>query len=117
MAAKTILIVEDDAAARAGVATVLARHGYTTLTAKDGREALEVLLRTAIPDLMLLDMLLPGLDGWRLLPRVRDAVPVIVMTGTVLSPEWAAEHGAAGFLKKPFSDDDLVAEVRRVLGE
>src|SRR5262249_10918994 len=113
--AKTILIVEDNAVTREGLAVLLSRAGYATLTAKDGREALDTLARGA-PDLMLLDMLLPVVDGWRILERRDTSVPVIVVTGTILSPEWAAEHGAAGFLKKPVEEAELLAEVRRVLG-
>jgi CheY-like chemotaxis protein len=117
MATKTILIVEDNAGTRDGLAALLARHGYATQTARDGGEALDILYRGPPPDLVLLDMLLPVQDGWRILPRLKNAIPVIIMTGTVLSPEWAAEHGAAGFLKKPIEDSDLLAEVRRALNE
>jgi CheY-like chemotaxis protein len=112
---KTILIVEDNAVTREGLAVILSRAGYATRTAKDGQEALDALARGA-PDLMLLDMLLPVVDGWRILQRGATSVPVIVVTGTIVSREWAAEHGASGFLKKPVEEAELLAEVRRVLG-
>src|SRR5262249_8108514 len=113
---KTILIVEDNAITREGLAVLLARAGYATLTAKDAQEALDTLGRGA-PDLVVLDMLLPVVDGWRILQRRDMLVSVIVVTGTILSREWAAEHGASGFLKKPVEEAELLAEVRRVLGE
>jgi CheY-like chemotaxis protein len=73
------------------------------------------------PDLILLDMLMPELDGWHFLDWFQGpaggAVPVVVMTGTILTREWAATHGCAGFLKKPFDAAQLVAEVRRVLSD
>ena len=117
---KTVLIVEDNAIAREGMAVVLFRHGYHALTAGHGREALELLASGPTPDLILLDRLMPVLDGWKLLDRLKagrySAIPVVITTGTILTPEWAAGHGAAGFLKKPVEENDLLAEVKRCLG-
>src|SRR5262249_2568686 len=84
---------------------------------RQGRPGSTGHLGAGAPDQMLLDMLLPVVDGWRILQRRDTAVTVIVVTGPILSAEWAAEHGAAGFLKKPVEEAELLAEVRRVLGE
>jgi CheY-like chemotaxis protein len=118
-AGKTILVVEDNDVAREGLAVVLRREGYAVALAADGRQALDYLDANPAPDLILLDMLMPVLDGWAFLGLLRgraDRVPVVVTTGTVLSREWAADHGCAGFVKKPIEAGALLEEVRRCLG-
>jgi CheY-like chemotaxis protein len=71
------------------------------------------------PDLILLDMVLPFVDGWRFLDLFRAgplaSTPVILTTGTGLSRDWAEAHGCAGILHKPFDEEDFIAEIRRVL--
>jgi CheY-like chemotaxis protein len=119
--AKIIMVVEDDAAAREAVAAILRRRGFTVSLAGDGRQALDLLEGRPPPDLILLDMLLPVLDGWHVLARLESRpagmpAPVVITTGTILSREWAAAHGCAGFLKKPFGEAELLAELGRVLG-
>jgi CheY-like chemotaxis protein len=117
----TILVVEDNDIAREGLAAVLRRAGYSVATAENGQEALSVLGADPAPDLILLDMLMPVLDGWHFLDRLkrspRKAVPVVVTTGTILTPEWAAAHGCAGFIGKPVEAAELLAEIRRILGQ
>jgi CheY-like chemotaxis protein len=116
---KTVLIVEDNEIARECLVGILRRHGYDAITATDGGAALALLGGGARPDLMVLDMLMRSVDGWRFLDRIKAtphaATPVIVMSGIGLSPEWAADHGCAGFLRKPFDEAQLVAEIGRVL--
>jgi two-component system chemotaxis response regulator CheY len=119
-AAKTVLVVEDEPVARDGLAAILRRHGYTVFAAEHGQRALDLLLAGAQPDLILLDMLMPVLDGWRflqLLPQTpAPAPPVVITTGTILTREWARDNGCAGFVKKPIEADALLAEVGRCLG-
>jgi CheY-like chemotaxis protein len=120
--AKTILVVEDNVIAREGLAVILRRRGYEVLLAEHGRHALDLLASGVAPDLMLLDMLMPVLDGWHFLEQLKQrpagkSAPVVVTTGTILTREWAADHGCAGLLRKPIEADDLIAEIRRVLGE
>jgi CheY-like chemotaxis protein len=115
----TLLVVEDDALAREGLAALLRNRGYAVRTAKNGRVALDMLAAKPAPDLILLDMLLPELDGWHLLDWLRGtsrgSVPVIITTGSILTREWAETNGCAGFLKKPFDEAELFAEIGRVL--
>jgi CheY-like chemotaxis protein len=117
--AKTVLIVEDNAIARAGLATVLAQHDYAVTTAPSGRVAMDLILGGLIPDVILLDMLMQDVDGWQFLAelkRTRGRVaPVIVMTGVGLSAEWATDNGCAALLKKPFDEPDLFAAISRAL--
>lgn len=115
---QTILVVEDNLSTRERVAAVLTQAGYRVQTAVQGEEALEFLRGDVAVDLILLDMLLPVVDGWRLLEEIQKdprlaTVPVIIATGTVLSREWALSHGCAGFLRKPFDAEDVLTEVRR----
>ena len=116
MAHETILIVEDNDSARASVAKILENAGYRTDSAANGREALNYLQSRPSPDLILLDMLLPVLDGWHFLEEVqktkKSTAPIIVTTGTVLSREWALDHGCAGFVRKPIDVDELLPEIR-----
>lgn len=114
-----VLIVENDFAAREAMAAILKRRGYSPVTAKDGSVALALLAGWIDPDLIVLDMLMPGLDGWTFLDALRQSrhrkVPVIVVSGVDLSDEWAADHGCVGFLHKPIDGADLLEAVGRVL--
>ena len=121
MPGETILVAEDNAVEREGLAVVLRQRGYTVLTARDGAEALKLLQAGPAPGLILLDMMMPGCDGWEFLDRRKPSpalasVPVVLVTGLpTADAEWAASLGAVGFLRKPFDVDALLAEVRRWL--
>jgi CheY-like chemotaxis protein len=120
-AGKTILVVEDDEVAREWFVAILAVEGYDAVVAADGAQALDYLRAHPPPDLIVLDMLLPVLDGWRFLEDVRRAeryrhVPILVVTSTILTREWARDNGCAGLLRKPVRGDELLAEVRHCLG-
>lgn len=111
---KTLLVVEDDPIIREGVAVVLRDAGYNVATAIHGMGY----LRRQKPDLIILDMLLPVLDGWKFLERVRRLdldVPILVMTATPLNPDWAKQSGCCGLIRKPVDAPELVAEVNRCL--
>jgi CheY-like chemotaxis protein len=116
---KTLLIVEDDAIAREGLAAILRRAGYQVVPVADGLEALEYLRREPAPSLILLDMMLRGLDGWTFLrEKERDSsmasIPVIIMTGmTSANLEWANCLGAVGLLSKPIEVKALLEEINR----
>jgi len=119
-AAKTILVVEDNAITREGPGVILADAGHAVVLAEDGRRALELLRTGSAPDLILLDMLMPVLDGWHFLQQLKGqphlkAVPIIIVTGTILTTEWAQAHGCAGFVPKPVDPAMLLEEIRRCL--
>lgn len=116
---KTILVVEDDAIAREGLNVVLRRAGYEVILAVNGEEAL-LSLRRRRPDLILLDMLMPVLDGWHFLERLKaetppPSVPILVVTSTILTREWAKDHGCCGCLRKPIDPVNMLEEVQRGL--
>jgi CheY-like chemotaxis protein len=120
VAAKFLLIVDDNYITREGLATVLRREGYEIVLATNGAETLAILdcLR---PDLILLDMLMPILDGWQVLQQLKvrnfPPVPIILVTATGLTRQWAEDHGCYGFVPKPISPAELLKEVRRCLEE
>src|SRR5262249_20229894 len=118
MEMKTILIVEDNASAREGLATMLGAAGYQVVAAENGEVALAYLTRNPRPDLVLLDMMLPVVDGWEViqeLQRRRLRVPVLVMTASIVSREWALHHGCVGVLNKPFAMEELLRDIERLV--
>ncbi len=111
--AATILLVEDDANSLNALARLLRHAGYNTITASSGLEALEM-IPSRKPDIVLLDLMLPGLDGVEVLRRIKadahaSGIKVIVLTGDVASKrsEQVREFGADGLLAKPVDFDAL----------
>ena len=116
---KHVLIVEDDAAIRSLLEDVLRPAGYTVSVTNSGFQALAHMRREP-PDLVLLDLMLPDMDGWTLL-RVRErernlaGIPVLVISAA--GPSGVAEAqelGAPVFLAKPFDIENLLAEIERL---
>ena len=121
MAGERILVVEDESAIVDIVCRALRRHGYETESAGDGDAALDK-AATLRPDLVILDLMLPKMDGWEVCRRLRAmpetaSTPVIMLTARrderdVLE---GLEIGADDYMKKPFSLAELVARVRALL--
>jgi len=116
---KTVLVVDDEPALVDVVAYNLRQAGFEVATAADGREALEA-AEAVRPDLVVLDLMLPGLDGFtvcRVLRERSPALPIIMLTalGTELDRVLGLETGADDYITKPFSPRELVARVRAVL--
>ncbi len=116
---RRILIVEDDAAIRRGVVDTLEFNGYRALEAEDGTTGLERALR-ATYDLLLLDVMLPGVTGLQILEQVRASrptVPVIILTarGDEGDRVEGLRLGADDYVVKPFSVKELMARVEAVL--
>ena len=116
-----ILIVDDESALRLVCRLNLDAVGFQTLEAPDGETALE-LARTEQPDLILLDIMLPGIDGWRVAeelgaaPETRD-IPILFLSARSNRSDEARGHevGALGYLTKPFDPEELIARVQDVL--
>ena len=108
---QTILIIDDDAAIGSLEQEVLERAGYAVLRAYSGTEAL-LLLKTSRPDLILLDLMMPGLSGEEVLPRLRG-IPTIVVSAkaAVQDKVGLLLGGAADYLTKPFDTQELLARV------
>jgi two-component system cell cycle response regulator DivK len=115
--------VEDNEDNRIIYSTVLRHLGYLVIEAQDGLQAVD-LARSAQPDLILMDISIPRLDGWeatRILRRdpATRAIPIIALTAHALSDdrERAAEVGFTSYLAKPIEPRAVVAEVRRWIGD
>jgi DNA-binding response OmpR family regulator len=116
-----VLIADDDADILALVAFRLERSGYTVLQARDGEEALS-LARSASPDLAVLDVMMPKLDGFELTRRLRadeatSGIPIILLTAKAQDGdvERGFDVGADDYIRKPFSPQELRARVHAIL--
>ncbi len=113
-----VLVVDDDRQMLRAVSNALRARGYSVVTAGDGEAALEVLAETE-PDLMLLDLGLPNLDGHTVISRLRgwSDIPVIVLSVREGQDEKAAalDAGADDYVTKPFGTKELLARMRAVL--
>lgn len=118
-----ILVIEDESNIQKLAKANLTASGYQVLVAANGEKGLE-LAELEHPNLILLDLRLPGMSGWDVLmflktSRKLQKIPVIIMTATVpQNQEYKfASMRTAGYLEKPFSVDDLLHRVKQVLGE
>ena len=116
-----ILIVDDDERVREYVRVNLEMEGYTVREAGSAAQGLEVLEEVS-PDLVLLDVMMPEVDGWEMLRRVRerhgtDAMPVVMFSGKVDEGTAGntAARGAQGFLGKPFDPQQLIEHAKQLL--
>lgn len=114
-----ILVVDDESAIRDLLVTVLEDEGYQAIAAGGGREALE---RAPVerPDLVLIDLMMPGMDGRQLVRRLRelpglDVVPMVMMSAAVRV--MTEQEGVVDFLPKPFDLDQLLGTIQRATGQ
>jgi CheY-like chemotaxis protein len=110
-----VLIVDDEPDIRATVSAMLEIEGYRVDEAINGADALRV-LEDRLPDLILLDMRMPVLDGWGFARELRERghrTPIVVMTAARDAARWASEIAASAFVAKPFGFDDLISAVER----
>ncbi|MBH8580084.1 response regulator [Bisbaumannia pacifica] len=114
----TLIVVDDDPEIRELLADYLGRHGYRALTAEDG-EALRALLARETPDLLIVDLMLPGDDGFTLCRELRrdSEVPIIMLTASADETDriLGLELGADDYLGKPFNPRELLARIKAVL--
>jgi two-component system KDP operon response regulator KdpE len=113
-----VLVVDDEPQIRRALRTALTAHGYAVETAEDGRTGLEAIAAWA-PDAVVLDLVMPGLDGFEVLRQTRtwSDVPVIVLSARGQEPDKVAalDGGADDYLTKPFGMRELLARLRAVL--
>jgi len=117
-AKETILVVDDEASIRRILETRLSMIGYQVITASDGEEAIEAFHRV-LPDLVVLDVMMPKLDGYGVCQELRKEsdVPIVMLTalGDVADRITGLELGADDYVVKPFSPKELEARIRCVL--
>jgi len=114
---KNILLVEDNAVAREGLAVILRREGHEVALVENGLEALNYLRENPTPHVILLDMHLPVLDGWHFLEKISGVLlnpkPSIILTtgNPLIGRDWAVAHGC-GLVRKPIELDALFEAIR-----
>ncbi|MEG1849178.1 MAG: response regulator transcription factor, partial [Oscillospiraceae bacterium] len=114
----TVLVVEDESAIRNFISTILVADGYRVIHADSGRQA-ESLIRTSHPDVILLDLGLPDMDGMEILRSVRQTAntPVIIVSARGHEKEkvTALDLGADDYIVKPFGPEELLARIRAAI--
>jgi CheY-like chemotaxis protein len=117
MAKRRILIVEDDDELRHNVAVILGEIGYLVVSAPNGREALQLLVADDLPDLILLDLRMPVMDGWefaRVLRYYRRFAEIPIVVISALAPGPGPWHPSVdGVVAKPFTPSALLNEVEK----
>ena len=114
-----VMVVDDDDDIRLAVAEICQQHGFTVTTASNGAEALELLRSGVRPKLILLDLMMPVMDGETLWRICRDdpelsPIPILIVSANERSGAKLRRNGAAGFLQKPFDLDTLMETVVRL---
>lgn len=119
---QTVLLVEDNEDNRIVYTTLLEHFGFRVVQAGDGETAL-VLAREEQPDIVIMDISIPGIDGWTATSRLKEdaateGIPVVAVTAHAhpRHRERARELGCAGYLTKPCEPRRLLAEIRRIIG-
>jgi DNA-binding response OmpR family regulator len=116
--ASTILVIDDDDKLNRLLKRFLKDYGFEIFSALDADEGLKK-VRTVLPDLIILDIMLPGMTGFEVCKRIREssAVPIIMLTarGDVMDKVVGLELGADDYLPKPFEPRELVARIQAVL--
>jgi CheY-like chemotaxis protein len=113
-----VLIAEDDASVRMTLEFVLEDEGFEVVVAEDGEKALRT-AREQLPDVILLDQMMPKMDGKQVLRELQSnegtrRIPVFILSGMARGPD--DEWPGADFVGKPFSPEDLIDRIKRALG-
>jgi two-component system response regulator MtrA len=111
---KTVLVIDDEPLMLQLIKDILEPEGYNVISAVDGVAGMDLLIKTE-PDIVLLDIMMPGPDGHQVLESIRQHsnVPVIMITAKrdTESLQWALNIGADDYLRKPFKPSELVARI------
>jgi CheY-like chemotaxis protein len=118
----TVLVIDDDRDIASGLTELIEAHGYEVISAADGRAALEKLRLGLRPDVIVLDVLMPGMDGWdfrshQLREPALRLIPTLVISAAGFSPDSIrAQFVTAEYLQKPLSPDELIGRIRHLSG-
>ncbi|WP_435136966.1 response regulator transcription factor [Pseudopelagicola sp. nBUS_19] len=118
---KSVLLIEDEPNIIEAISFILSRDGWSVSTHSNGHDAVDVVLRN-VPDLLILDVMLPGKSGYDILRDLREAdttsnLPVLMLTarGQLKDREMAERVGASRFMTKPFSNAEVLEAVRELV--
>jgi len=118
---KTILLVDDDET-HLLIAQSMLKHDYQTIIAKSGQEALDLFTKGMFPDMVLLDILMPNMDGWETYQQLKgisvlNDVPIAFLTSEDDDSEERRAYamGAADYIRKPYDKSDLLKRIERIL--
>ncbi len=116
-----ILVVDDSQTQVQGIIKILTKHGHQTISAEDGDAAVSV-ARAEMPDLILMDVVMPGLNGFQATRHITknegtQHIPVIMLSSKDQETDkvWAERQGASGYLIKPASEEDLMAAINKLI--
>jgi CheY-like chemotaxis protein len=119
---RRVLVVEDEPENRLFIGMMLRNEGYDVTEAEDGPSAFHLLNDGAAPELILLDVMMPGLNGWQVFERLREdprwqRIPVVMLTALAqrTDVERAVQLGVDGYLTKPFEPTDLLHTIEEML--
>ena len=122
---RRVLVIDDEPDIVSLLHHTLALHGYQVTTARDGMEALEA-VAAHVPDLILLDLMMPRMDGRATIRKLREQedtrhIPIIVLTASQLDRQSERARilgmGVSELLRKPVSMEQLISEIRKQLGK
>ncbi|MDP6671292.1 MAG: response regulator [archaeon] len=116
---KTIMIVDDEEDIRTTVKTVLEKNGYTVVSAINGDECLEK-LKTVKPDLILMDIMMPGTPVKEVVPKIKDvkvAYLSVVRTSEAEKEDLMKSSNIVDFIQKPFDINKLLERIKKIVGE
>jgi CheY-like chemotaxis protein len=116
------MVVEDEPENRLFIGLMLRTEGYEVVEAEDGPTALDMLGSSPLPEMILLDVMMPGLNGWQVFERLRQdsrwkSIPVVMLTALAqrADVERAVQLGVDGYLTKPFEPADLIHTIEETL--
>lgn len=117
-----VMVVEDEPENRLFIGLMLRTEGFDVLEAEDGPTAIEMLAQGPSPELILLDVMMPGLNGWQVFSKLREDprwahIPVVMLTALAqrADVERAVQLGVDGYLTKPFEPADLIHKIEETL--
>ena len=121
MAKKTILVVDDEPPIVQVVGDLLKQQGYKVMEATSGKETLEILKKSK-PDLILLDIMMPGMDGWDVVEKIKsnknlEKIPIVFLTAKIdpISRSMGS-LASTDYITKPFDNKDLIRRVKNIIG-
>lgn len=116
-----ILIAEDNAEIRALVSSILVEEGHKVSVAQNGQQALDLMLEDT-PDVLLLDIMMPQMDGYTVLKEIkssgiRESMKIMILTAKTSESDWVRGYklGADGYITKPFDIDELTSQIDKLL--